>query len=144
MLYLSHTFKRESTSNLYKYEVSQLETYGQVILALSGIITIGTVLGFLWKIFKWIDKNQDIQKKNTEDIKQLRKEIIEFREDTHREVKAEVEEIHKEIRMIKDESVILVEGLSACLDGIHQMGANHCVTDAKQKLDEYINVVAHR
>lgn len=124
--------------------MSLLEEYGLFIWVLSGIITIVTVLGFLWKIFKWIDKLQDIQKKNTEDIKQLRKEIIESKEDTHREVKAEVEEIHKEIRLIKDESVILVEGLSACLDGIHQLGANHCVNDAKQKLDEYMNIVAHR
>lgn len=121
-----------------------MEAYGQLVLVLSGIITISTVLGLLWKIFKWIDKLQDIQKKNTEDIKELRKEIIESKEETHRKIKADVDEIHKEIRLIKDESVILVEGLSACLDGIHQLGANHCVNDAKQKLDEYINVVAHR
>lgn len=115
-----------------------------LIWVLSGIITISTALGVLWKIFKWFDKLQDIQKKNTEDINELRKDIIKSKEETHQEIKAEVEEIHKEIRMIKDESVILVEGVSACLDGIHQLGANHCVSNAKQKLDEYVNLVAHR
>ena len=38
---------------------------------------------------------------------------------------------------------MITYALSACLDGLHQLGANSSVTDAKDKLDKYINQQAH-
>lgn len=48
-----------------------------------------------------------------------------------------------DIRRIKEENTLIVYALSACLDGLEQLGANHTVPKAKDKLDKYINKQAH-
>ena len=48
-----------------------------------------------------------------------------------------------EIRRIKEENALICCGLSACLDGLQQLGANHSVPIAKEKLDKYLNQQAH-
>lgn len=50
----------------------------------------------------------------------------------------------KDIVKIKEENTLIVFALSACLDGLQQLGANHTVTLAKDKLDKYINKQAHK
>lgn len=49
-----------------------------------------------------------------------------------------------DIVQMKEENALIVYALSACLDGLEQLGANHTVTTAKDKLDKYINKQAHR
>ena len=49
----------------------------------------------------------------------------------------------KDIQAIKREQTMIVYALSACLDGLGQLGANHAVPEAKDKLDKYINQQAH-
>lgn len=49
----------------------------------------------------------------------------------------------KDIVRIKEEDTLIVFALSACLDGLQQLGANHTVPIAKDKLDKYINKKAH-
>lgn len=49
----------------------------------------------------------------------------------------------KEIRQIKEENALLCYGISACLDGLMQLGCNHTVPIAKDRLDKYINQKAH-
>ena len=49
----------------------------------------------------------------------------------------------REISKIKRENMLIVAALSACLDGLTQLGANHSVTLAKRDLDEYLNEQAH-
>ncbi len=49
----------------------------------------------------------------------------------------------KDIKAIKKENTLIVYALSACLDGLEQLGANHSVTLAKEKLNKYINQQAH-
>lgn len=49
----------------------------------------------------------------------------------------------REIDRIKKENAILCFALSACLDGLIQLGANHGVPVAKEKLDKYLNEKAH-
>ena len=49
----------------------------------------------------------------------------------------------REIDRIKEENTLIVYALFACLDGLHQLGANHTVSTAKEKLDKYINKKAH-
>ena len=53
------------------------------------------------------------------------------------------EEQSKEIEHIKKENALICYALSACLDGLQQLGANHTVPDAKHKLDKYLNETAH-
>lgn len=50
----------------------------------------------------------------------------------------------KDIARIKEEDALIIFALSACLDGLMQMGANHTVPVAKDKLDKYINQQAHK
>ena len=50
----------------------------------------------------------------------------------------------REIQRLKDENTLLCYGVSACLDGLIQLGANHTVPIAKDKLDKYLNQSAHK
>lgn len=50
----------------------------------------------------------------------------------------------KDIARIKEEDTLIIFALSACLDGLMQMGANHTVPIAKDELDKYINQRAHK
>ena len=50
---------------------------------------------------------------------------------------------NEEIRKIKTENTLICYGLSAALDGLIQLGANHNVTTAKEKLDKHLNQQAH-
>lgn len=49
----------------------------------------------------------------------------------------------EEIARIQKENSLICFGLSACLDGLIQLGANHNVTTAKEKLDKHLNQSAH-
>lgn len=50
----------------------------------------------------------------------------------------------EEIKQIKEENQLICFALSACLDGLQQLGANHTVPVAKEKLDKYLNQQAHK
>lgn len=50
----------------------------------------------------------------------------------------------EEIKQIKEENTLICYALSACLDGLMQLGANHSVPDAKDRLDKYLNKQAHK
>lgn len=56
----------------------------------------------------------------------------------------QMKNLKKEIETSKEERTLIVYALSACLDGLSQLGANHTVPLAKDKLDKYINQQAHR
>ena len=49
-----------------------------------------------------------------------------------------------DIKAIKEEQTVICYGLSACLDGLQQLGANHTVPLARDKLDKYLNLQAHK
>ena len=48
-----------------------------------------------------------------------------------------------DIKEIKKENSLIVESLRACLDGLEQLGANHTVPAAKNKIDQYLIEKAH-
>lgn len=50
----------------------------------------------------------------------------------------------RDILKIKEENTLICFALSACLDGLQQLGANHTVPIAKDKLDKYLNQQAHK
>ena len=50
----------------------------------------------------------------------------------------------EEIKQIKEEDTLICYALSACLDGLMQLGANHTVPIAKEKLDKFLNIQAHK
>ena len=50
----------------------------------------------------------------------------------------------EELKRVKEEETLICYALSACLDGLIQLGANHEVPKAKEKLDKYLNKQAHK
>lgn len=62
----------------------------------------------------------------------------------YKKQKAEIEKLKLENTKQNEELTLVCFGLSACLDGLIQLGCNHTVTTAKDKLDKYINNMAHK
>lgn len=94
----------------------------QTIITIGGAITaIGLILGIFLKVHKWFLK----QEQQSGDIKSLKE---------HHE---------EDVKKIKEENCLVCFALSACLDGLQQLGANHTVPIAKEKLDKYLNQQAH-
>lgn len=58
-----------------------------------------------------------------------------------KEQDAEIEALKERVAV---ENTLICYGLSACLDGLVQLGCNHTVPDAKNKLDKYLYQQAHR
>ena len=54
-----------------------------------------------------------------------------------------MDRIEKAAAAERKELTLIVYALSACLDGLGQLGANHTVPIAKDKLDKHINKQAH-
>lgn len=49
----------------------------------------------------------------------------------------------EEINHIKKENALICYGLLACLDGLEQLGCNHSVPVAKEKIQKHLNEQAH-
>lgn len=82
------------------------------------IITAGAVVAALVMLLKYLAKVYDLvkhQKKQDEDI-----------------------------AAIKGEQRIATEALLACLDGLHQLGANDAVPKAQKKIQDFLNEKAHQ
>ena len=79
-------------------------------------------LGVLFKAHRWYLK----QEHQDSEIKELKNH--------HNE----------DVRCLKEENTLICFALSACLDGLQQLGANHTVPTAKEKLDKYLNKQAHK
>lgn len=100
----------------------------QITITWQSFITAAAVLGavvalvtYFTKVVRWVDK----QSKQDEEIRALRK---------HHE---------EDIKSIKEEQTLLVEGILACLEGLKEKGCNGPVTKAIGKYKDYLNEKAH-
>lgn len=50
----------------------------------------------------------------------------------------------KDIKALKEEQALICYALRACLDGLEQLGANHTVPEARDKLEKHLNLEAHK
>ena len=82
---------------------------------------ISAIFACLYKLFKWVD-NQQEQDKKMEELK-LQHE--------------------KDIKLIQDEQCVMCWALLATLDGLIQQGANGDVTKAYKRLEKHLNQKAH-
>lgn len=89
-----------------------------------GIITAGAVasavlllIGCAVKLFRWVNHQAEQDER--------------------------MDRIEKAAGAERKELTLIVYALSACLDGLGQLGANHTVPIAKDKLDKHINKQAH-
>lgn len=91
----------------------------QTIITTAAVIAaIIAIVGYYNKVYSWV-KHQEEQDKR-------------------------MDRIEKEDATERKELTLIVYALSACLDGLGQLGANHTVPVAKDKLDKYINKQAHQ
>lgn len=93
------------------------------------IITAGAVLAAAGTIGAALTKLYKRSRKPDENAKQISA------------LKAQHEE---DIKHIKIENTLICFALSACLDGLMQLGCNHTVPVAKEKLDKHLNQQAHK
>ena len=96
-------------------------TWQGIILAASVVSALGLLIGIILKVHKWYLA----QEHQTKQIAELR--------NNH----------NNDIKHVKEENKLICFALSACLDGLSQLGANHTVPVAKEKLDKYLNEQAH-
>ena len=92
-----------------------------IIKAAALLGAVSALAAFLYKLFKWIDNQQD-QDKKLEELKEQHEE---------------------DIKTINGELCLIVYGLFATLDGLKQQGANGNVTDAYNLLEKHVNKAAH-
>lgn len=96
--------------------IDDLSNIANIIIKAAAVTTaVGVLCGVAFGIWKWITNMQNKNKLHDEQIAQM-----------------------------KEENALIVYALSACLDGLQQLGANHSVPVAKDKLDKYINQQAHK
>ena len=69
-------------------------------------------------------------------IEKTEKEIEELKEDK--------DNFREELDLEKEERIIIVKALSACLDGLSQLGANHSVPESKKELDDFLLKKSHK
>lgn len=96
-------------------------TWQSIVLAGSVVSALGLLIGLILKVHKWYLA----QENQTNQINDLRNDH------------------NADIKRIKAENALICYALSACLDGLEQLGANHTVPLAKEKLDKYLNQQAH-
>lgn len=97
---------------------------------IAGIVSAVLVLtGTVISIKKWYVNRRDKVIKKAQDDAAAKK-----REDQQ----------DADIKRIKEENCLIMYGLSACLDGLLQLNCNHTVPRAKEKIDKYLNQMAHK
>lgn len=96
-------------------------TAGGIITAASVLAAMIAIAGYLFKAHDWVQA-QDGRKN---EIEALRKQH------------------NADISAVQEEQTLIVYGVLACLDGLTQLGCNHEVTNAKDKLDKHLNKKAH-
>lgn len=90
----------------------------QTIITTAAVIAAAiAIVGYYNKVYSWV-KHQEEQDKR-------------------------MDKIERAAATERKELTLIVYALSACLDGLGQLGANHTVPIAKDKLDKYINKQAH-
>ena len=82
---------------------------------------LGTAIAFFCKVHKWYLK----QEQQTADIAHLKERHTE------------------DVKKLNKENALVIYALSARLDGLSQLGANHTVPKAKEALDKHLNKQAH-
>lgn len=102
-------------------------TIGQIISAIGGLTVI---IGFVVTIVKWYKKNFTDRFLNIEE----RIETLEEKETDYQKI------VHDS----KEERLILLEGLLACLKGLHNdLNCNGPVTQGIEKVEKYLLAKSH-
>lgn len=97
-------------------------TWQTFITAAAFVAAVIALVTYFSKVVRWVDK----QSKQDEEIKQLKQ---------HHE---------DDIKSLKAEQALLIDGVLACLMGLKEQGCNGSVTKAIEKYNNYLNEKAHK
>lgn len=101
-------------------------TIGQILVAIAGITAI---IKFIQLLYELVRKSTlDKIEKNSKDIEEL---------------KNEVGVLKSEIKDSKEERLILVNGVLACLKGLKEQGCNGPVTEGIHQIENYLMKKSH-
>lgn len=101
-------------------------TIGQILVAIAGVTAI---IKFIQLIYELIRKSTlDKINQNTKDITEL---------------KNEVGVLKSEIKDSKEERLILVNGVLACLKGLKEKGCDGPVTEGINQIEDYLIKKSH-
>ena len=95
---------------------------GTIITAAGVITALGVILGLILKWHSWYLR----QNSQDDELTALKNTHID------------------DMKQIKEENTLVCFALLACLDGLIQLGCNHTVTVAKDKLEKHLNCQAHK
>lgn len=114
-------------------------TSQSVITCAAVLAAIAAIVGYYNKAYKFVrhqaeqDKRMDEQDARMKETEKCLSDKISALENLH----------SKDINGIGEELTLLCYAMTACLDGLSQLGANHGVTEAMDKLQKHINKKAH-
>lgn len=101
-------------------------TIGQILVAIAGITAI---IKFIQLLYELVRKSTlDKIEKNIKDIEEL---------------KNEVGILKSEIKDSKEERLILVNGVLACLKGLQELSCNGPVTEGIHQIENYLMKKSH-
>lgn len=115
--------------------MEQPVTINLILEVLGVLVALVAGIGAIIAIIRWITTIHDRNKK-LDGYQQQINEIKESISDLKTDNEAKLQEI-------RAEQFLTIEVLSAVLDGLHQLNCNGPVTNAKAKLDSYLNEAAH-
>ena len=131
------------------------------VLTLADITHLAMVIAGVWGFYKIVqeiikaitsrhDKEQkwdEMEDKMTKSLKDERDKICNNYDRRLDEIEKRIEDNHIEseakIQQIQAELFILTDCMVGVLDGLHQLNCNGKVTEAREKLDAFLNMRAH-
>lgn len=113
-------------------------TIGEIAIGI-GIIT--TIFGFVKLIGSLIkthytDVISDMKTHHKNDISDIKKRLTKLEEESEQQA--------TEIQDSKEERLLLMRGVLACLNGLHEQGCNNTVTTTINEFNEYLQKQAHK
>lgn len=116
----------------------------QTIITAGAVLTaVVAIIGALFKGHKWYLETEAIKREVSSMKEERKREMNELRLEFERKMSALKDHHNEDVKHIKEESALICFGLAACMDGLIQLGANHSVPEAKEKLEKYLNKQAH-
>ena len=96
---------------------------GQTVITAAAVIAaVVAIAGYFIKIYKFVLKQEEQDKRIT---------ALEAKHD-------------RDISATDEELSVICYALLACLDGLTQLGANHNVPEVRDKLEKHLNQKAHK
>lgn len=113
-------------------------TIGEIVAGIAiitAIITFSKLIGSIIKTH-YTDVISKIKNHHEEDMKNIKARVKKLEE--------QAEEQANDIKESKEERLLLMRGVLACLNGLREQGCNNTVTTTIKEFNEYLQKQAHK